>query len=115
LPKQSPVKTPRAQRFLQYPSLESLFPSQRGPNGAQSGMIGATKPRIPLRFMRTTYLRHPVHGKNFLGEIDNNGDNTHDFSPSDGLDEMTPPILAFLMPLAATSLRPRDGEVKFIH
>jgi len=28
-----------------------------------------------------------MHGKNILGEIDTHGDNAHDFSPPDGLDE----------------------------
>ena len=28
-----------------------------------------------------------MHNKNILGEIDTHGDNAHDFSPPDGLDE----------------------------
>ena len=57
---------------------------------------------------------HAVHGKNVLGEIDSDGDNGHDFLLLVVLMKSGNSITARLMPFAATSPQPRDGEVPFI-
>jgi len=57
---------------------------------------------------------HAVHGKNVLGEINSDGDNAHDFPLLWVLMKSRNSIMALLIPFAATSPQPRDGEVPFI-
>ena len=55
-----------------------------------------------------------VYRKNVLGEIDPDGDNAHDIPLLAVLMKSGNSIMALLMPFAATSPHPRDGEVPFI-
>ena len=60
-----------------------------------------------------------MHGKNVLGEINSNRDNSQDFLLLlllllVVLMKSRNSIMARLMPFAATSPQPRDGEVPFI-
>ena len=57
---------------------------------------------------------HAVHRKNVLGEINSNRDHSHDFLLLVVLMKSRNSIMARLMPFAATSPQPRDGEVPFI-
>jgi len=55
-----------------------------------------------------------MYRKNVLGEINSNDDNAHDFPLLWVLMKSRNSIMALLMPFAATSPPPRDGEVPFI-
>src|ERR1019366_5600274 len=63
---------------------------------------------------RFAVLVYAVNGKNVLGEINPYGDNVHDFPLLVVLMKTAISIMALLMPFAATSPQPRDGEVPFI-
>ena len=58
---------------------------------------------------------HAMHRKNVLGEINSNRDNSHDFPLLVVLMKSRNSIMARLMPFAATSPQPRNGEARFIH